>query len=521
MRIAMILWLLLFSVVPAIRSQAEGYPPCSAAELTFVLAQRGEFDAVFETALKDEASADFLLAYSQAQIAWRDKLWMDLPPCAEAIDAAVLMTEAASDTASMAALTYAGLPLTANPYLEREAAAGRAQERVQGHFDGIAALLESGDRPQEPTPGGRTLESCETDEMKILLEVLRASEDLIVSGTEVLSPEALAEYADAMLGWRDGIWAQLMPCDQALRLGKLMSQAASDIVTGYAFVFAGVSASENPFNQLLEEELIELGKFMEALMVVLSVEKTARSLEEDPPELPACSADDMSVAASKLSPLFALAKEAAAFQSRDDWLDYIDKMISWREALWSNVPLCAETIEISLVAMHAANDFATAFALAFAGKGLNATPYLEMSNSGFNQVRLWTQEKAADVDGSQPSSQVNRLPACTEADSRALQVNATLVGVFWSMLADIESQDDLLSFGEKQVDLREDIWTQLPPCLEAIQVGRLVLQITGDVVPAVALLMFAGVSADDISYLSAISSAGEQVQIYETMFDEA
>ena len=301
----------------------------------------------------------------------------------------------------------------------------------------------------------------------------------------------------------------------------MISQTASDIVTGYAFVFAGVSASENPFNQLLGEELIELGKFMEALMVVVSVEKTARSLEEDPPELPACSADDMAAAASNLTPIFALAREAAAFQSQDDWLEYIDEMISWREALWSNVPLCAENIEISLVAMHAANDFATAFALAFAGKGLNATPYLEMSKSGFNRVRLWTQEKAAGADGSQTSEQINRLPACTEADSRALQVNATLVGVFWSMLSDIESQEDLLSFGEKQVELREDIWTQLPPCREAIQGGRLLLQLVGDVVPAAALLMFVGVAPDDIAYMSAMSSAGEQIQAYEVMFDEA
>ena len=216
MRKHLILCLLIVVViVPAVRSQADAFPSCSTAELAFLMEQRGEFDAVIETALEDEASGDFLLAYSQAQIAWRDKLWMDLPPCAEAIDAAVLMTEAASDTASMAALTYAGLPLSANPYLARREAKGLAQERVSSHFDGIAALLDSGDRPQEPTPGGRTLESCETDEMEILLEVLRASEDLIVSGTEVLSPEALAEYADAMLGWRDGIWAQLMPCDQA------------------------------------------------------------------------------------------------------------------------------------------------------------------------------------------------------------------------------------------------------------------------------------------------------------------
>ena len=519
MRSVIVGLLILLGIAPVIYSQDEGFPRCSSAELAFVLEQQGEFDALMEMALADEDAANFILAYGAAQIEWRERLWANLPPCAEAIGAAALLSESTSDIASMAALTYAGVPMSANPYLRYEANAGEAHERVASYFDEISAVIDSGERPAEPAPGERSLVSCEVAEFEALLDVLKASEDLMVSGTNAFAPDALAEYVSEMLSWRDGLWGQLMPCQQAVALGKLMSQTAGDIVTGYALVFSGVPAAENPYSELLEEQLIELGKYMESLLVVISVEKTAKSLEQEPPELPACSASDMRTVAPKLAALSDIAADASVDKSVDGLLDYIGTMIARREALWTDAPLCAEVLEVSLAASYAANDFATAFALAYAGQGLNHTPYIRMSIDGFNEVRRWREKQAKDADGSQVPEQADYLPQCTDADHRSLQVNATLISVFWSMLGEIESRDDLLSFGEKQVDLREDIWTQLPLCQEAVEGGRLVLQLTGDIVPTLALVMFAGVPAEEIPYLSAISGAAEQVEAFAAASD--
>ena len=106
--------------------------------------------------------------------------------------------------------------------------------------------------------------------METLIGVVRESEDLIVSGVDARSLAALVDYAAAMLTWRDGVWAQLTPCAEAIHLGMLMSQTASDIVTAFAFSFAGVPAAENPFGELLSEELTELGVTLEALIVLTS-----------------------------------------------------------------------------------------------------------------------------------------------------------------------------------------------------------------------------------------------------------
>ena len=117
MRRAMIGLLILLGIVPVIYSQDVGFPRCSSAELALVLEQQGEFDALMEMALADEDATNFILAYGAAQIEWRESLWANLPPCAEAIGAATLLSESTSDIASMAALTYAGVPMSANPIL--------------------------------------------------------------------------------------------------------------------------------------------------------------------------------------------------------------------------------------------------------------------------------------------------------------------------------------------------------------------------------------------------------------------
>ena len=146
MRKVLIVLVMLLCIVPVIRSQDDGFPLCSAAELAYVLGLQTEFDKLIDSVLSDEASPDFLVVYSAAQIDWRGELWTDLPPCAEAIETAALLTETTSDIVAAAALTTAGVPLSANPYQAREAAAGVAYDILDSHFQSISALADSGDR---------------------------------------------------------------------------------------------------------------------------------------------------------------------------------------------------------------------------------------------------------------------------------------------------------------------------------------------------------------------------------------
>ena len=519
MRRAMIMIFVLFNMMPAIQSQDNGFPLCSAAELAYVLGMQTEFDKLIDSVLSDEASPDFLVDYSAAQIEWRGELWADLPPCAEAIETAALLSETTSDIAAAAALTFAGVPLSANPYQAREAAEGVAYDILDSHFQSISALADSGEPPAEPEAGERSLRECVTLDIETLIGVVRESEDLIVSGVDARSLEALVDYAAAMLTWRDGVWAQLTPCAEAIHLGILMSQTASDIVTAFAFSFAGVPAAENPCSELLSEELTELAVTLQALIVLTSAAGDASVAAPLENPLPACSAHDMAAVADMLSPISDLGKEALSMESSEDLLVYIGKMMDWREALWSSVPLCAESVEISLVATNVASDLAAALALVFAGKSVDETPFWLSSLEGLQAVILWTSEKQAGADGSQASAQSESLPQCTDAEREALKANVEQVILFSHLIGEIETLDDLLSFGEGQMTVRHVLWKQQPPCQEAIRGAQLIIQLTGDAVPAFALIMFAGVPTDDILYISAIGSTQERVRAFAAAFD--
>ena len=515
--------LILLSIIPALHSQDDGFPLCSTAELQHVMALQHELERLIELLLVEEGEVvDVVAGYSAAQIAARSDFLARLSPCAEAIETVVLLSNTTGDIAAMAALIHAGVASDENPYVMRQAGEVKPYERVLAHFASIAALIESGERPAAPAPGERSLPACEGAALDALLEALRDSEGIILAGSQATTLSLMLEYIESMLDWRDGVWDQMMPCADAIHLGMLMSATASDIVPAYVFRFVGLPVEENPYYTVLAERIDELGGALEE-MIALHV--GAGGLQADAPletALPACSADDMAAAANQLAPLGALIREASAFDSlQDDLLDYISKMIDWRDVLWSEIPLCAEAFEISLLATNAANDFASMFALALAGKGIDITPYRELSVNALSKVTDWMVRKRGGGDASQAKAQADSLPRCTDNAREALTANVEQVDAFVQLIANIESVEDVLTLGEVQVAWREHIWKEFPPCLEAIESGWLLIQLTGDIVPAAALLQFASVPADDIRYLGEISGALERIEAKAAAFADS
>ena len=151
MRLAMILLVSLLSLVPAIQGQADVFPPCSGPELAFVAELQPAYDDLIEGLSADgDTSLEKTLAFTEAQIDWRERLWETLPRCAEAIGVAVLMSQNTSDLGGMAALTYAGVSLSLNRYKDRLYFEGNSRERLASQFEEVKALLDGGERPTEP-----------------------------------------------------------------------------------------------------------------------------------------------------------------------------------------------------------------------------------------------------------------------------------------------------------------------------------------------------------------------------------
>ena len=96
-------------MTPVARAQSSAFPPCSQAELAFVLELQSPYDVLVDSLT---TGLDSSLAYGAAHIEWREQLWSSLPPCAEAIEVAVLMSQIANDRGALTALNYAGVLLS-------------------------------------------------------------------------------------------------------------------------------------------------------------------------------------------------------------------------------------------------------------------------------------------------------------------------------------------------------------------------------------------------------------------------
>ncbi|MCY3780365.1 MAG: hypothetical protein OXG78_08670 [Chloroflexi bacterium] len=521
MRKAMILCLLLFSFVPAIQSQYEVLPLCSADELKYLLDQQNNFDLLREHEPGVEESVDSLIFYHENQTILRFRMWWSLPACAEAVESAVLLTDTSSDVSAKAALAYAGVSLDENPYAQRQFAADNGRERVDRHFAEIRALIESGARPAEPAAGDRYIADCDLADLERLLAVMKEGEAVIEPGMKTLFRGQLLEYVTAMLPWRAGVWEQLRPCAEAIRYRSLMSQIANDVAIMFAMGIGGMTIYENPLDEQLWVDYTEMGVALRLLSEWIDKAKDAPMDLPFGTQLPACSADDMAAVAVWLSPLEDLAREALPFESLDDLLAYTDKFLDWRKDLWSDVPLCAQSVEISFVATHAASDFASMMALALLDEVDVGNPYREAALAGTARVKAWVEEKRTSGDASKATSQADSLPKCTASARDAARSLNNNLAKHNSTFGDIEYLEDLLLMSRVDMSLRGKSWREFTPCQEAIQAGRLLLQYMSDTVPAVVLWSMIGLPLEDIPYLDEMMSASEKIIAFGSAFGDS
>ncbi|MYD09995.1 MAG: hypothetical protein F4X02_08110 [Chloroflexi bacterium] len=517
MRRLMIVLVVLMSFAPALQAQSQGFPLCSASELAYVAELQPVYDDLVASLSADgDTSLDKTLVFTQAQIEWREPLWDGLPRCAEAIDIAVLMSQNTSDMGGMAALTYAGVSLSLNRYKDRLFFEGSNTKLLASMFEQVKQLIESGERPADPAAGDRELEDCSEDQVRTLIAELRENEDLIVQGTSVQAPGDLMDYISAKLEWRDQVWARLPACRESIGVGRNMSQTASDLATAIAFSYAQVPGPENPFAATLSDDLTLLGDLLVFLISSIG-EQVAADLESP---LPACAAVDKAAVAEMLSSFDALVEPVFGIETTEDLLAYIEQLIDWRSELWSGVPFCAEAVEISLLAANTALDFATFRALQLSGESADLNLLVDTAIAGLLKVAAFAADNQASNPATTAASQADSLPACAESAKPSLLGMRDQSAIFYSLTSGFLTVEELANVAEVHIHWREQIWKEFPPCQEAIKAGRLLIQLTGDLTPSVALLFHLDVPWEDNPFIGETSTAREQLLSYVTMFGD-
>ena len=515
MRILLMVCLVaILSVIPLTQAQSSQFPLCSETELAYVLALRDDYDALVDSLSAGKISLNAALAYSAAQIQWREDLWTGLPPCAEAIDVAVLMSYISNDLGALTALNYSGVLLSMNRYKDRLHFEGNLRDRLNALLAEIDALIENQERPSEPTPGERQLAACAGEEIQSLHDALRTNEDLIVSATEIRSSGALLDYIADKLAWRDQVWGKLPACAEAVEIGQLMSQVANDFAAALAYRYADVPKDENPFDGTLQNELVLLGDWLGTMLEKAGVEIDTATDEAAALDLQRCSKSAIAEMFVRLYAFNDLIEMAFEVETFGDYFDYIATHIEWRKQLFSQMPLCAESVASSSLVANLASDFSALFALSFAGFDSEENPYWDVVEASMPAVHetLVTFPAYAEDAVEKPGS-VDSLPACTAAEREEMSATVEDHRHAFAHLAnsEIATKEDLLSFSNLQRRWRDLALSQLPRCQEAIQAGLLLIQLTGDTIPMVALKLFMDLPVARNPYWDEIRIAREAI----------
>ena len=191
--------------------------------------------AVVETIHSVETGAD-LAAYEQAQLDLLESSLEPLPLCTELFEFNWLARQLLADKAAWAASKVLGYDASNNPFADRLRDTGVA---MLSWIDNAEAILESDDRI---APQALEAPACRSGEILQVIGYLSPEfREFVSAGRAMEDVYALFDHALAL---REQLWQELPRCREALEIGLVMHQIASDWIAMLTFDIAGADSGD-------------------------------------------------------------------------------------------------------------------------------------------------------------------------------------------------------------------------------------------------------------------------------------
>ena len=517
MRILLYIGLIsLLIILPVSEGQESNLPPCTTDELAAGYDVVPGYETMQAMALQIETFED-LFAYSKAQIEWRVKAWAALPLCAELHPLGLQMSENSDAFVSAMLLDIIGVKREDNPYVEM---LYRGVDTLQTHVSAIESAIQSGGSAEQPESASGTKRCTDAQLQSLLDSVIPEFQRISATGFETIEAETASEivqYLEAMIAWRESLWASLPLCAEAYDLGLFMFNYASDISKISILDFAEVSRGSNPYQSEFFRGLVRFSEFMDWLEVA----------GEGYYKLLPCSESTIDLA------LYDVLKEQENLAripggTVEDLAAYGESHIVWRKRLWSQLPklpACAEAFETALLSIQITGDGA-----AFTSIARILYDFLEIAQPYQDRVAA-AENRLVELDSSlalvwktESASVPNGLPSCLSAEIDGIADSLSAFSDLVEQGMVVETEDDLIDYIKAQFAWRAGLWTTLTGCAEVFEIAALMLQTAGDLAVKAAFDL-AGVPADANPYSAQISQslslveqwrAGEQILVGET-----
>lgn len=353
-----------------------------------------EYNSLTTIANAVETFNDFL-SFTEAHLAWRETSLTRYPPCAEAIEAAWLASQTASDIAALFAFHFVGMPTDAVPYSEPERQGTRRlgeldiSLRLSPELEESASVL-----PDEVTraierelgsPSGGNWRRCTVGELETIQHLLPTYQLLEDMAAGIETTEDLIAYSQTQIAWRENLLTKLARCGEVLEIAWLISENIGDLAILFGLKLLDIPVEESPVFQQVMSNVPGINTWEELLPSLLA------SYEErdDIGPLPVCTAEELGTLKIMLSTHLSVFKDHADIRSTDDWLNFVLRQIAWREIGFSELPLCYGSFELFLRAYWFASDNAIHSALIFAGVPSASSPFPEQFAPNEAHIESW------------------------------------------------------------------------------------------------------------------------------------
>ena len=430
-------------------------PACDKDETFGLSTILSKYQALIESARRIR-TLDDLLNFGAAQVEWREGSWQSLPACAEALELGLLGYRTAGNYFALYAF---------NALQDSLGETISGGHRLGDRLDEIIADAPGTDPDQHTYPSRDGLPQCSDADSDQIMDVIAEFQTMLELATSYTRWGGLKEYIDTRIELREKVKAELPDCLIGLDLTLTIAQ---NVAGSLIQLVPGVGSTEKA-NTILQEQLaVRIAELAGAS----GTRQEARPYRNN---LPECSADQLTAIIDNRAVNTAkLRQTIVAIGRTETSFSYMDDQFVWFENRLSQLPHCAEAVEIAMLFRQVLSDRIAWKAFEFAGFAEDANPYPSLP-MGLDALQARYDEIAdAVARGEQDQAttlQETILPRCTSDELATLRSLIKEYQVISRLVIDKESIDELLAYIEPHRDWRADFWSRLPVCNEAFEAG--------------------------------------------------
>ena len=325
----------------------------------------------------------------------------------------------------------------------------------------------------------------------------------------VETKEEMLEFASAYLPYRRRAWISSDRCAESIAF-TWQSLREISIRAAYKALDFGmrerldhdpaVLAAYNPLRGALADSFYpeRFNREMERIRALAASEERQYVLKPQDGVLPHCNGAELAQLAPLLPPYRRVIDAARNANSIEALLELAGLHIAWRKT-WASeeikpsadgtisasprdglasLPACAEAAELLWLMNLTASDKVRSAALVYAGLPDHNNPYLSAFENNAAAITELTSRIAATA--AEPTAESRRWTTCTKAQRAAL--NDRLPAYRTDVLERVspESLEDTLAYMRSEITWRDELWSSLPKCADAIELALTLSQFAGD-----------------------------------------